>query len=60
LASSLLTVLLALALTREVRLRRALQKLMQRIFKLWRKRHEADVDDVSGSGSDRVDGRRRM
>ena len=60
LASSLLAVLLALALAREVRLRRALQKLIQRIFKLWRNRHETDVDDVSGNGRGRVNGRRRL
>ena len=35
-ASGLLVVFLSLALAREVRLRRALQNLLARIFRLWR------------------------
>ena len=35
-ASGLLAVVLALALAREVRLRRALQNLLARIFRYWR------------------------
>lgn len=38
-ASSVLAVLLVIALAREVRLRRALQKLLSRIFLVWRNRH---------------------
>jgi hypothetical protein len=60
LASSLLTVLLALALVREVRWRRALQKLVHRIFTLWRKRHEDDVDDDADGVGRRVNGGRRL
>lgn len=60
LASSLLAVVLALALVREVRWRKALQKLIHRIFTLWRNRHEEAEDDVSGRGSDRRHGGRRL
>jgi hypothetical protein len=60
LASSLLAVLLALALVREVRWRRALQKLIQRIFTLWRNRHEEDEDDVPDGDGDRRRGGRRL
>jgi hypothetical protein len=60
LASSLLAVLLALALVREVRWRRALQKLVHRIFTLWRKRHEEDMDDDNGGVGRRIDGDRRL
>ena len=42
LASSLLAVVLALALAREARLRRALQALLARIFKHWRNADEAN------------------
>ncbi len=42
LASSLLAVVLALALAREARLRRALQSLLARIFNHWRNAHEAN------------------
>ena len=41
-ASSLLAVLLVIALAREVRLRRALQKLLSRIFQVWRNRNAHD------------------
>jgi hypothetical protein len=36
LASSVLAVVLAIALAREIRLRRALQKLLSRLLTLWR------------------------
>ena len=42
LASASLALFLVLALVREVRLRRALQKLLIQILTLWRKRHAAD------------------
>ena len=38
-ASGLLAVVLTLALAREVRLRRALQNLLARIFRYWRHAH---------------------
>jgi hypothetical protein len=60
LTSSLLAVVLALALVREVRWRRALQKLIQRIFTLWRNRHEEGEIDVSDSRGDRRRGGRRL
>ena len=43
LASSLLAILLALALAREVRLRRALQQLVARILTHWRNSHASDA-----------------
>jgi hypothetical protein len=49
LASSLLAVVLVLALAREVRLRRALQQLLTRILNYWRKRH--DKNDPADRGS---------
>ncbi len=60
LASSLLAVVLALALVREVRWRRALQKLIHRILTLWRNRHGEDAHDDSGSGGRRPDDRRGL
>ena len=46
---SLLAVVLAIALAREVRLRRALQSLLRRLLAHWRKPHEkirpTDTDD---------------
>ena len=39
LASSLLAVVLVAALVREVRLRRALQRLLSRLLTAWRTRH---------------------
>ena len=53
LASSLLAILLTLALAREVRLRRALQRLLARIFNHWRNAHESDPRRQS---TDRRDG----
>jgi len=41
LASSVLAVVLVLALVREVRLRRALQTLLRRLLERWRSRHNA-------------------
>jgi hypothetical protein len=41
-ASSLLAVLLALALVREMRIRRALERLLSRLLALWR--HPRDQD----------------
>ena len=46
-ASSLTTVLLALGLARERRLRLALERLVARILKLWRHQH-----DDNGRGRD--------
>ncbi len=49
--SSLLTVVLVLALAREIRLRRALQSLLKRLLAHWRpyeKNHSNDVDRASG------------
>lgn len=37
--SSLLVVLLSLALVREIRIRRALERLLARLLTLWRTRH---------------------
>ena len=61
LASSLLTVVLVVALVREVRLRRALQRLLSRLLSVWRPRHaeersalSAIVDDSSLADRDRV------
>jgi hypothetical protein len=52
LASSLLAVVLVLALAREVRLRRALQQLLTRILNYWRKRHDKnDPSDRRPRGS---------
>jgi hypothetical protein len=42
LASSLLAVVLVLALAREVRLRRALQQLLSRFLNYWRRRNDED------------------
>lgn len=41
-ASSLLVVLLTLCWAKELRLRKALQSLLARIFDQWRNAHEAD------------------
>jgi hypothetical protein len=51
-ASSVLVVLLTLGWAKEVRLRRALQSLLARVFTQWRNAHEAD-----DSPSQRRDGR---
>ena len=54
LASSALAVILVLALAREMRLRRALQRLLARLLKFWRKQHAENPptgptdDDDSG------------
>ena len=42
LASSALAVVLVLALVREVRLRRALQRLLAKLLSLWRNQNEDD------------------
>jgi len=58
-ASSVLVVLLALALAREMRMRRALQSLLRKLLSYWRKsdadepvarRGDADDDTAAGSG----------
>jgi hypothetical protein len=55
LASSLLAVVLVLALAREVRLRRALQQLLTRILNYWRKRHDKnDPSDRRSRGPGRA------
>ena len=46
-ASGLLAVILSLALAREVRLRRALQNLLARIFRHWRNTHAKNPTDRS-------------
>ncbi len=48
--SSVLVVLLSLGWTKELRLRRALQSLLARVFTQWRNAHEAD-DSPSTSGN---------
>jgi len=60
LASGLLAVLLALALVREVRWRRALQKLVRKLLSLWRHRHEEDLYDGPGRGGHRGKRGRRL
>ena len=62
-ASSVLVVLLTLCWAKELRLRRALQSLLARVFTQWRNAHEADETppqrrDVRGSASS--DNHRRM
>ncbi len=56
LASSLLAAVLVVALVREVRLRRALQRLLSRLLAVWRNRHAEDhrvpSADVGNSVSD--------
>jgi hypothetical protein len=44
----------AVALVREVRLRRALQQLVRRLLNLWRRQHEdlSDRSDRAGPGDD--------
>lgn len=49
LASSLLVMVLVLLLTREVRLRRALQQLLVRLLNVWR---SGDVEDDACTGTD--------
>ncbi len=46
LASSVLAVVLIVALVREVRLRRALERLLSRLLAVWRKRHAADCNSL--------------
>ncbi len=61
LASSVLAIVLVAALVREVRLRRALQRLLSRLLSYWRK-HDAenhtstpvDVDDPAVTHPDRL------
>jgi hypothetical protein len=45
-AGTLLSAVLALALLREVRLRRALEALLRRILTAWRKMHESNESDT--------------
>ena len=60
LASSSLAIVLAIALSREVRLRRTLQTLLARIFNHWRNADEAnhrgrhDPAGTDTTGSDRM------
>ena len=59
-ASGLLAVFLSLALAREVRLRRALQNLLARIFRHWRNNHVKNPTDRSPNDDhDPVDASRR-
>ena len=54
-ASSVLVVLLTLCWAKELRLRRALQSLLARVFTQWRNAHEADDSPPQrhdGRGSD--------
>ena len=57
-ASSILAAVLALALVREVRLRRALEVLLARILAAWRRRSDRSASDSPhADGNDRADGR---
>jgi hypothetical protein len=61
--SSVLVVLLSLGWAKELRLRRALQSLLARVFTQWRNAHEADEKpSTSGNvpGSADARSRRRM
>ena len=59
-AGGLLAVMLSLALAREVRLRRALQNLLARIFRLWRDSHaKAPTNQPPKSNYGPVDTSRR-
>ena len=57
LASSLLVVVLALALAREVRIRRALQRLLARVLTLWRNQHAEKFPENDPDRSDSGDHR---
>ena len=50
-ASSILAAVLALALAREVRLRRALERLLSRILAAWRRRHDRSTMDSRDADS---------
>jgi len=58
-AGALLSAVLALALLREVRLRRALEALLRRILATWRRLHAIRDSDEPGrpGGRDDTDGR---
>ena len=61
--SSVLVVLLSLGWAKELRLRRALQSLLARVFTQWRNAHEAnETPSASGNvpGSADARSRRRM
>ena len=60
LASSSLAIILALALSREVRLRRALQALLARIFTHWRNADETNHDARQNHASTDAAGCDRM
>ena len=51
-ASSVLVLILICALTREVRLRRALQRLVARLLSYWRSQHEDEISSLQ-RGDDR-------
>jgi len=48
LAGAVLVVVLVLALARDVRLRRALERLLNKLFTLWRNRHAEDSAGPTG------------
>ncbi len=54
-ASAVLVVLLALALAREMRMRRALQSLLKRLLSLWRNRDAEEPIARQGDADDDVD-----
>ena len=60
LASGMLATVLALALAREARLRRALQALLARIFNHWRNSHETDHAGRHDPAGSHVADRSRM
>ena len=59
-ASSELVVLLTLVWAKELRLRRALQSLLARIFDQWRNAHEANDSSPRPRGRNTLDRFRRM
>ncbi len=54
--SSLLVAALTLALVREVRLRRALQCLLQKLISFWRVKHEEPLEGTPSDTNDDTDG----
>ena len=59
-AGALLSAVLALALVREVRLRRALEALLRRILTTWRKLNAPNESDPRRSGDRRADPDQRL
>ena len=59
-AGSVLAVFLTLCLVREVRLRRALQKLLKQIFELWNPTHETTSKPSESAATDDTDWLHRL